>query len=365
MSRFSPDAMAPLVLSGDAAMRGRAQATDPQADPARVREATIGRVEAARAEGVIDAAANDYLALQRAFHLAHDPAGMAELSGIADGFGLSEYDLFTHLHLGTLNDFKFGARFESDGCSAWAVPDGPDGPIVVKNRDYSGLHRGIQRVTHHTGPDVTSGGMLCVGSLGSPAAYSSGLNARGLALADTQVAVRTHRVGWLRYFLMTRILATCGTVDEALRLVGSKPHAGGGTLILADMSGDTAAVELGASGAGITRGGRVCRTNHFVLRDHAADTLLPEGDRIAGNSGERFGFLERILPDLRPSVPQAARLMQSHRNSTSGAAPLCQHGETEASQTLSTSIYSCRLGTLTFSQGNPCDGQWQTYRMPS
>lgn len=365
MTGFSPVPARPLLLSGNAMERGRGQSTDAQADPARVREATVGRVETAKAAGVIDAAARDYLARQRAFHLTHDPVGMAELAGIAEGFGLSEDDLFSHLHLGTLNDLKSGARLESEGCSAWAVPDGPDGPIVVKNRDYSGLHRGIQRVTHHAGPDVTTGAMLCVGSLGSPAAYSSGVNARGLALADTQVAVRTHRVGWLRYFLMTRILATCSTVDDALTLIASTPHAGGGTLILADRSGDTAAVELGASGPGVTRGGRVWRTNHFVLPGHAADTLLPEGDRIAGNSGERLACLERILPDLTPSVPAAARLMQMHRDTAPGAAPLCQHGESEASQTLSTAIYSCRLGALTFSEGNPCAGTWQTYPMPA
>lgn len=365
MTPFNPLPAEPLVLTGDARQRGRGQADDPAASFARVREATIGRVETARAAGLIDAAALDYLARQRDFHLAHDPDGMAELAGIAEGLGLGEDALFAHLHLGTLNDLKTGARLESDGCSAWGVPSGPDGPIVVKNRDYSGLHRGIQRVALHRGPDVTTGQMLCVGSLGSPAAYSSGVNAKGLALADTQVSVRAHRVGWLRYFLMTRILASCGTVTEALAMIAGRPHAGGGTLIMADASGDTAAVELGAAGSGVTRGGRIWRTNHFVLPGHAADTLLPEGDRIARNSQERFAFLQRTLPGLIPSIPEAAQLMRTHRDTASGGAPLCQHDETEASQTLSTSIYSCRLGILTFSQSNPCAGYWQAYRMPS
>ncbi|OYX40688.1 MAG: hypothetical protein B7Z02_17915 [Rhodobacterales bacterium 32-67-9] len=365
MNAFDPEPAEPLVLTGTARARGHGQSGDPAADPARVREATIGRVEDARAAGVIDAAATDYLARQRAFHLAHDPEGMAELAGIADGFGLPEDALFTHLHLGTLNDLKAGARLDSDGCSAWAVPDGPDGPIVVKNRDYSGLHKGIQRVTLHTGPDVTTGAMLCIGSLGSPAAYSSGMNAKGLMLADTQVSVRTHRVGWLRYFLMTRILATCGTVAEALALIAGKPHAGGGTLVMADASGDTAAVELGATGQGVSRGGRVLRTNHYLLPDHAGDTLLPEGDRIAGNSGDRCAYLQRALPGLEAGIAAAAALMRTHRDTAPGAAPLCQHGEADASQTLSTSIYSCRLRTLTFSEGNPCAGHWRRYRMPS
>ncbi len=365
MTALTPCHAKPMVLSGDARARGKGQASDPFADPSRVREATIGRVQAARDAGVIDAEAHSYLDRQRDFHLANDPEGMAEIAGIAEGFGLSDDDLFAHLHLGTLNDLKSGARLDSDGCSAWAVQDGPDGPLVVKNRDYSGLHKGIQRVTLHSGPEVKTGSMLCVGSLGSPAAYSSGMNARGLMLADTQVAVRTHRVGWLRHFLMTRILATCGTVSEALDLIASKPHAGGGTLILADAEGATAAVELSAVTPGIQRGGVAWRTNHYILPGQTDETLPIKGDRIADNSEERFAYLGRRLPGQTWDIAGAARLMQTHRDTAQGAAPLCQHGETEASQTLSTSIYSCRLGVLTFSQGNPCASDWQTYRMPS
>lgn len=363
MTGFAPVPGEPLILTGDAGARGRGQAGDPQADAARVRKATVGRVEVARAEGLFDSDAEAYLEKQRAFHLWHDPLGMAELEGIAEGFGLAVDELFAHLHLGTLRDMKTAPRDESDGCSAWAVTEGPDGPLVVKNRDYSGQHLGIQRVTLHRGADVTSGAMLCVGSLGSPAAYSSGMNARGLMLADTQVAVRHHRVGWLRYFLMTRLLASCATVREALAFIERVPHAGGGTLILGDSAGDTAAVELGAGGPGVIRGGTLWRTNHYVLPAHAADTLLPEGDSIAGNSRDRFAYLDRTLPVGDWDIAAAAALMATHRDTAPGAAPLCQHGQTDDSQTLSTSVYSCRLGTLTFSHGNPCAGQWQSYRL--
>jgi len=364
MTEFRPVPADAVVLSGDARTRGRMQA-NAGGNPERVRAATLGRVETARGEGLIDGDAETYLARQFDFHAEHDPDGLAELAGIGEAFGIGADDLFAHLHLGTIRDFKSGARLSSDGCSAWGAPSGPEGPVLAKNRDFSGLHLGIQAVTLCRGKGIATGAILSVGSLGSPAVYSSGMNAKGLMLADTQVAVATHGRGWLRYFLMPRILATCGTVAEALALISSKPHAGGGTLILADASGDTAAVELGASGPGVARGGIVWRTNHFVLPEHAAETLLPEGDRIAGNSAERFAYLALTLPDLAASLPDAARLMQTHRDTAPGAAPLCQHGETEASQTLSTSIYSCRLGTLTFSQGNPCTGNWQTFQMPS
>jgi len=291
MTCLTPTEALPLVLSGDAEARGRGQAAAKQADPARVRAATVGRVEAARAEGVFDTQARDYLRAQRAFHEEHDPHGMAELGGIAEGFGLDPDELFMHLHLGTLRDLKDGGgMLEGDGCSAW---------------------------------------------------------------------------GWLRYFLMTRILASCSSVEEALEIIWRVPHAGGGTLVLADASGAVAAAELGAAKPGVATGRVVCRTNHFVIPGLADDTLFPFGDLIVGNSQSRFDYLESQLPGRSWGIADAANLMRTHADSAPLAAPLCQHGETDGSETLSSSIYSCRLRTLTFSEGRPCAGRWLTYRIPS
>lgn len=352
-----------LMLAGPAHERGLGQGGSARADAKKVRDATIGRVEAARAEGVLDDNALRYLAAQRDFHEVHDPHGMAELRGIAKCFDLPLEDLFAHLHLGTLRDLAGGAVL-IEGCSAWAVSDGPDGPLVVKNRDYSGLHLGIQHVALHSGPDVKTGAWLAVGSLGSPGAYSSGMNSRGLAVVDTQVAVRRHRVGWLRYFLMSRLLSECSDVEEALRQIRQVPHAGGGTLVLGDRAGRVAAVELGASGGISTGGSLVWRTNHFVTSELADETLSPGDDRIAQNSRDRYRFLGEKLPRQNWDIEDAARLMSTHPGSEDGAAPLCQHPDGDGSQTLSTSVYSCTLGSLTFSEGNPCTGQWLRYSLP-
>jgi len=346
-----------LSFAGTAHERGRAQAQAGQAEA--VRAATLGRVETARADGLIDADALDYLAAQRAFHASIDPEGLAEVDGIAAGFGFDPDDLFAHLHLGTLRDIRGGARLE-DGCSAWAVGSGPDGPLVVKNRDFSGTHLGIQTLTRHAGPDVVAGGMLCLGSLGSPGAYSSGVNARGLALADTQVAVRHHRVGWLRYLLMTRILARCATVAEALALIGSQPHAGGGTLVLADASGDAVAVELGAAGPDVTRGPLVWRTNHYVSATLADDTLLPEEDRIAGTSISRFAHLVATLPGRDWGRADAQVLMAHHPQD---GAPICQHGQADTSITIASAVYACRDANVMLCPQNPCSGLWSRHSL--
>lgn len=342
-----------LRLSGSPYDRGRGQAAGAPAD--EVRGTLAARLEAAQAAGYFDAAARRYLKAQRQFAVQACPNAMSELSGIADGFGIAEEDLFAHLYLGTLKDLSRVSGGDHDGCSAWAVAEGPDGPLVVKNRDFSGRHAGIQRVFRHEGPDLEYGPVLCLGSLGSPGAYSSGMNAAGLALADTQVGVRRHATGWLRYFLMTEILARTATVEEALALIRSVPHAGGGTLILADRSGAVAAVELASASVATERAELVCRTNHFTTTALAPETLSDQGSRIDGNSAGRRAVLDRELPGRRWDAADAAALMARH----DGEAPLCQHSEGGAAHTIASAVYCCRSGLMYACLENPCSGAWR------
>lgn len=353
---------APLILRGDPRARGVGQAAGAPRD--QVRAATLGRVQAARDAGRIAPDQLDYLQAQYRFHLDHDPEGIAEIDGIADGYGIDAFDLFTHLHLGTLADLAEGAVVDADGCSAWAVGQGPDGPLVVKNRDYSGLHLGVQRVVWHQGPDIATGGMLCVGSLGSPGAYSSGMNAAGLALADSQIGTRRHRVGWLRYFAMTRVLARCDTVATALEMINAAPHAGGGSLILADATGATAAVELGTGRAQVTPGALSMRTNHFLSPELADQTLTRGGGRIAANSAARLACLQAELPARRWDVAAARSLMARHADDPGGA-PLCQHAHPDdETSTLSSAIFAIAQRRLYWHPGNPCAGDWRCIPLP-
>lgn len=347
--------MIEISATGAAYERGRAQ--EGAAPVETVRTATVARVHQARANGVIDADATAYLAEQRQFHVTHDPEGLAELQGVADAFGLSEADLFTHLHLGTLRDLKGGAAL-IDGCSAIAIAQGPDGPLVVKNRDFSGLHLGIQAVLRHAGDGISTGQILTLGSLGSLAAWSSGINACGLAIADTQVAVRRHRIGWLRYFLLPRLLSRARTVAEALAMIRALPHAGGGTLVLADPSGATASVELSAQGPVIVECGLQWRTNHYTAPHLLDETLGADGDRIAGNSHARFDHLTHVLPGREWTHAAAKALMATHPGPN--GAPICQHGDAEdGTQTISSVVYSCNSGGMELSEGTPCLGRWQ------
>lgn len=352
----------PVILHGTPYERGFCQQRFGGGTLEAVREATLGRVEQARAEGLLDSAGETYLAEQRKFAEAHDPVSLSELRGIADGYGLEETMLFEHQHLGLLRDHKRCGGLDQDGCSAWAVTVSEQGPIVVKNRDFSGTHSSIQRVFSHQGPDIRTGGILCVGSLGSPGAYSSGMNAAGLALVDTQVGSRDHGIGWLRYFLMTRILAESATVEDALMFIRTKVHAGGGNLVMVDKSGAVAAVELGHTSIGVERAPRVWRSNHFVTPELEMQTFPADGASISKNSLDRLAVLEEEVPARDWSVADARALMQSHR-SDGKCGSLCQHPEESGSLTISASIYACAAGDLYFGTRNPCISPWYRYSL--
>jgi hypothetical protein len=185
------------------------------------------------------------------------------------------------------------------------------------------------------------------------------MNAAGLAVVDTQVGVRHHRVGWVRYFLMTRLLATASTVAEAVRMIRSMQHAGGGTLVLADRQGGAAAVELGATAVAIEEAPLVCRTNHFTTTALAAETLPNDVSYIDASSTQRRAFLDRILPGRSWSAGEAALLMAQHTEGEA-TAPLWQHGNDQGTRTISSAVYCCRSGLLHVCFGSPCAEPWKS-----
>jgi hypothetical protein len=199
-----------------------------------------------------------------------------------------------------------------------------------------------------------------VGSLGAPGALASGINTDGLAVADTHVGTTSHGVGWLRSFLMTRLLRECATVAEAVALVFRVPHAGGGTLVLGDATGATAAIELSHRATAAEEPGErdyVARTNHYV--SDRLDTDGVASDPGARASRARLATLEHALRGLPlPYAHEAiAKLMARHGDSaTSG---LCRHEQAPDVRTLSCAIFDCRAAALLFSFDPPCEGRWE------
>lgn len=358
----------PVSLSGTGRERGLAQAAAAaDEDMARVRRAVEERVAAGRdllgredyrtlLSGCVDAAR------------AHAPASRAEVRGLADGFGLAEDDLLAFLHMPVLLDTA-KARADApveDGCSTWAAVDGMGRAWIAKNRDYGGDHAALQRLFRHEGPDLPAGPMLCLGSLGAPGAFSSGINARGLALVDSQVPTADHGPGLCRYFLMSEILGRCATVAEALALIDATPHAGGGCLILADASGAMAAVELGHAAVRIetAREGWLARTNHHLSEALSGHFIERPGEPMGRSTRER---LETIRSALSKGLPEdvpafAGALMAGHDDDAPpGGQGLCRHGQDGDSRTISTVLFEPSARRLYVSMGPPCSTPWDRH----
>ena len=302
----------------------------------------------------------EWLDAQHAFTRDHDPDGYVEVQGIAEGFGIAADALFACLYGNVIADLA-GAPALADACTAWATPHGERGPVVVKNRDARGWQASLECVARHADPEWGGRRVLCVGSLGTPGALAGGINTDGLAVVDTQVATWSHGVGWLRSLLTTHLLRECATVAEAVALVFRVPHAGGGTLVLADATGATAAIELSHDATAAEEPAErdyVARTNHFVS-DRLRESAAGSDDPGARASRARLATLEHALRGLPLPYPhdEIAKVMARHGDSV--RAGLCRHGEIRDVQTLSGAIFDCRTPALLFSSGPPCKGRWE------
>ena len=350
---FMPGPLQPLRLAGSPYERGRMQAMAPGVTGDAIRATIQTRYAMARA--VLETPeASAYLARQLAFTMAHCVPELEELTGVCDGFGLVRDQVFALMHLSILN-----GRFESDGCSAWARRRPEGGAVLCKNRDLSGPHRNGQAVFLHEGSDIAGSRMLCLGTLGAPGAYSSGMNAAGLALADTAITAPRHGVGWLRYLLMTRILVTCTSVADALALIATTRHAGGGSLILADATGDIVAVELHADGTRIARSDPAYRTNHFWSEPEQAIVERVGAEAWRSTSGRKRVLEEALASGLGlGGIDETVAVMADHGDEVREA--LCRHGGADGAHTVSCVMYETSRRSMTLSRSAPCEGAWET-----
>jgi len=345
----------PVLLKGNAYDRGLAQKNDQVRSS--VADAVNSRLQSIRLTGP----AEQFLEDQWQIATSSFSAQIEELKGIATAFDIHIDRLFIYLNA-TLLEEQFPTAITLDGCSTWGLPNTGAGPILCKNRDYRGEHKNLQAVFLHRDENLAGGQYLTVGSYGSPGGFSSGMNGVGFALVDTQIATREHGPGAIRYLLMNKLLSEASSTDEALQIIRSTCHVGGGSLSMADENGVMAVVELGYSYTHIqrTETDAISRTNHFVHPDLASNYFYNKDDLIRNTSKGRLERLHAELPDFDTSRPlEAAKTLgSSHDNQLAG---LCSHSE--SSSTLSCAIYLCKQRMLYFSDQNPCLNDWHAYQI--
>jgi isopenicillin-N N-acyltransferase like protein len=271
-----------------------------------------------------------------------------------------------------------------DGCTTWAAAGratAGGSPLLVKNRDYHQNHVALQRLAHVI--PAQGYAYASLGSAGSPNVFSSGINERGLAVADTHVLSRDIGPGLPRFSLMREILEQHATTASALDYLRSVPHMGAGTLSLADATDHLAVCESGHRHSEY----RECisaeredvsflvSTNHFIGPNLIDQWVEDEPTTLLGNSLARH---ERTASALRNAgggvdIAWAQALMSSHGTPQNALCrhPLQANGEHAYISTISTIIFApCGLPgrqeagpALLLANGLPCQAQWH-YSFP-
>jgi hypothetical protein len=358
-------------------------------------EARLAEVRHLEADApAIVSAAHDALAT-------HDRPLLDFLEGLAHGLALDRHELLVYTLGSYLRDlFKVTHPMPpivqtllDDGCTAWAAspPWSVGGaPLLAKNRDFRQDHIPLQ-ILCDVRP-LQGHRYLCLGSAGSPLVYSSGINERGLAIADTHVLSRDLGPGLPRSSLMRDVLEQCDSTQAALAYLRTVPHMGGGTLVLADARGELAVCESGHRRSGYLQstatvsaedGRALASANHFVTDELTAQWVEDEPPMLMGNSAARRARVLEALQEARGRVdaPWARQLMSAHGSLLDA---LCRHlhGDPEQpasgrieSSTISSAIYLPRgapegvLGAtrgaaqgapaLWLINGAPCEEAWE------
>jgi isopenicillin-N N-acyltransferase like protein len=297
-----------------------------------------------------------------AFEL-HAQSTLEMLQGVAEALDL-EWEKYYIYTFASFLDSQIKNYQEGDGCTTWAATGKytrDQAPVLAKNRDYKLDHIPLQCLARvrptHGYP------YICLTSAGSPGVFNSGMNSKGLAVADTFVASKDLGFGIPRYSLMMNILEKFDTVQDAIQYFHTVPHTGDGTVILVDASGDMAVFEIAHSvqAVRIPEDGFIASTNHFtfpVMRKLWVDREPPH---LKGNSKERYRRVRRAIKASsgKIDIPWSQALMTQHQGPL-GA--ICRHAElSDISSTIGSIIYLPKLARLWVANGVPCRTQYECF----
>lgn len=292
------------------------------------------------------------------------PSTLDMLAGMAQALELEAGLLFRYAAASYLEDsLREGSGAE--GCTVWAA-SGPATadrlPILTKNRDYSLAHLPLQALAQAT--PQRGYRYLYVTSAGSPGVFSSGMNEKGLAVADTHVPSSDVGPGVARYTLMMELLEQHSSVASALGYLEAMPRMGPGNLILIDAGGEMAVFEMGHRYWGIVSAANhvVAATNHFVTPPLRGHYVKREGGGTDDESETRYRSIHQRLSECWGSLSgdKARRIMASHAD---GEAAICRHELSDAGGTISNVIFFPAERRLLFCNGRPCEGGYARYSL--
>lgn len=375
-----------LSLAGTPRTMGRQHGTQ----IAHLREHLL-RVIAARLNGIRRLDADRASVVRPCLDLltALDQPLLEYMAGIAESLDIDSEQLMLYTLSSYLRDVATGRALHgagrnsapgtstpSDGCTTWAASGrttSSSRPLLAKNRDYHADHIELQvlaRVEPAEGYRY-----LSLGSAGSPEVFSSGINERGLAVADTHVLSHDIGPGLPRFSLMRELLLHHDSVASALEFLRSVPHMGAGTLTMADATGELGVCESGHVRSGYVAGSSgipLVSTNHFTTPDLANQWIEDEPTLLQGNSpARRRRVLQALAEDAGAiDVAWAQRMMSAHGTPLDAICrhPLAVDGAIQAGldgSTISSVIFEPDGSTehegpgVWLAVGPPCQANWR------
>ncbi len=294
---------------------------------------------------------------------AHALSTLKMMEGMAASLEIPGERLYQWAAASYLEDLLL-AKTAPEGCTVWAASRSAtrEGtPLMAKNRDYYEGHIPLRVIAYAAPRDGYR--YLYVTSAGSPGVFSSGMNERGLVIADTHVSSRDIGPGLARYMLMLNVLEQQSSVSGALGYLQGVAAIGAGNLILVDAAGESAVLETGFRQCGLVTPIQdvLVATNHFVSAE-LRESYIARGE--AGASSDETharhatvrAFLEQAHGTL--DVKEAKRIASYH-----GPTALCRHRPQNSADTISAAIYLPAQRQLLFCNGWPCQGSYETYRL--
>ena len=318
-----------------------------------------------RLEGLLRSGALNVAAIEQVEHVWNEHAGstIEMLKGIAEKLGIPYAQIFQYTVASYLED-RLLAKTASEGCTVWAAARTATQhglPMLVKNRDYFEGHIPMRAIAYAT-PDQGYRYIYAT-SAGSPGVFSSGMNERGLAVADTHVPSRDTGPGLARFTLMMDLLERYASISEGMAYLQSIVCMGSGNLILLDATGEMAVYENGYQQCGTisSTNDHIVATNHFVTPRMREQHVLKINSRTTyDGTGDRYGTASKLIEQAHGTldVDQAKHIASFH-----GATALCRHRPQNDSDTISAAIYLPTEQKLLFCNGWPCQGSYETYRL--
>jgi predicted choloylglycine hydrolase len=292
----------------------------------------------------------------------HSLQTLEMIQGIADGFEVSWKDILSMMVGSYVEDRsapRSGLQSLDGGCTSWALSiekAQKHKVFLAKNRDYLISHKPLQ-VIFRCKPEGRHN-YFSINSMGACNVFSSGINAEGLAIADTRVPSIDVGQGLPRFSLMMHILENFSFVDEVIDYLPSVPRMGGGNLIFADASGLIGKAEIGHENLDIDvlqeKAGFLVCTNHF-------EGLSMQEKYRRGNEAEaehsqwRFQEVSKNLLNVGKDMDlnRAIDLMSFHGEKYA----ICNHGFSNGSKdiaTISSAIFFPGKRGFYYCEGFPC-----------